>query len=363
MTPGQLRRRAALLAKGDAALDRFPQRSGSEFVHEMTEVADGLASLAEAADRAGGDRLERARTWRHLGNAYFDLGSGRVKAQLERAAEAFARAGTLLAGLNDPVETVKLNYSWGQTLLRLCDARDRRLASQARDRFATALPLARTHMPAGVAGLERALGDAERVVALLTDADSLGRRIDQLKIELGGPVPKPARSPEAADMQRLFGVLQQEFEKDKPSLEPTRREGLENFMGRLGALVAGETGSGDRSLEEMIAGRGQLDGMIRELQAQARQPSLKGAGAPAGSRSERLLAALQELKMFVFSVHTQQGAPAGLRAAALDLFPRIARLTTWISEAGADQERFDSSNRIRRAGSRTKCDCSRDAPT
>lgn len=336
MTPEQLRRRAALLGKSDAALDRFPQRTGREFVGELTEVAQGLAKLAQAADRAGGDALERSRTWRHLGNAYFDLGSGREKAQLERASAAFERAETLLAGVNDPVETVKLNYSWGQTLFQLCDATDARLASQARDRFATALALAPTHLPGGVSSLQKQLADAERVVGLLTEAEGLGRRIGQLESELRDTEPKPSRSQGAADIQALFGVLQHEFEKDKPNLEPTRREGLESFMGRLGKLVSGETEGGERSLEDMLANRGQLDSLIRELQPQGRKPSLKGPGAPAGSRSERLLAALQELKMFVFSAHVQPGAPAGLRAAALDLFPRIGRLTTWISEAGSD---------------------------
>ena len=43
--------------------------------------------------------------------------------------------------------------------------------------------------------------------------------------------------------------------------------------------------------------------------------------------------------MFVFSAHTQSGAPHGLRQVALDLFPSIARLTTWINQAGDDDRR------------------------
>jgi hypothetical protein len=86
----------------------------------------------------------------------------------------------------------------------------------------------------------------------------------------------------------------------------------------------------------MLANRGKLDSLIRELQPQGRRPSLKGPGAPAGSRSATMLEALQELKMFVWSASMQHGAPPGVRDAALDLFPRIARLTTWISEAGND---------------------------
>ena len=339
MTPSQLERRKTLLARSDAALDRWPDRKGSEFVHTMTAVAEGLEALAKAADRSGNDAIERARTWRHVGNAYFDLGAGGKRPQLEQAAVAFRKAEPLLDGADNPVETMKLNYSFGRTLMLLCE-KDVQLAAEARDRFATALKLARTHMPAGVSSVDKALRDAEQAVALLTQADGLSRRIDQLKSELRSTEAKPQPAAVAAprlsstDIQSLFGVLQQEFEKDKPSLEPTRRAGLEDFMQRLGNLVASETP--DKSLADMQAGRGKLEALMREIQAQGKKPSLKGPGAPAGSRSERILAALQDLKMFVWTTGMQQGMPAGTRNAAIELFPRIGRLTTWINEAGGD---------------------------
>jgi hypothetical protein len=138
----------------------------------------------------------------------------------------------------------------------------------------------------------------------------------------------------AQEIQALFGVLQREVEKDKPSLEPTRRAGIDSLMERLGVLVASETE--DKTLDQMHADRGQLDALIREIQPQGKKPSLKGAGPPAGSRSEQILGALQDLKMFVWSAGLQQGMPAGMRDAAMDLFPRIGRLTTWINEAGSD---------------------------
>src|SRR5262249_11320145 len=55
---------------------------------------------------------------------------------------------------------------------------------------------------------------------------------------------------------------------------------------------------------------------------------------------ERLLAALQELKMFVWTAGMQQSMPRGMRENAIALFPRIGRLTTWISEAGADRSKI-----------------------
>ena len=43
MTPSQLNRRAALLARHDAALERWPQGQSPEFIREVTAIADDLA--------------------------------------------------------------------------------------------------------------------------------------------------------------------------------------------------------------------------------------------------------------------------------------------------------------------------------
>ena len=75
MTPSQFDHRKTLLSRGDAACDSGPERKGVEFVRVMTDVAEGMEALAQATEHAGTDTLERARTWRHAGNAYFDLGA------------------------------------------------------------------------------------------------------------------------------------------------------------------------------------------------------------------------------------------------------------------------------------------------
>jgi hypothetical protein len=105
MTPSQLKRRETLLVLSNAALDRCPERTGHAFIREMTAVASGLEALAEEADAAGGDRLERCRTWRFAGNAYFDLGNGKELPEMRRAADAFRKADTLLKGIDNPIET------------------------------------------------------------------------------------------------------------------------------------------------------------------------------------------------------------------------------------------------------------------
>ncbi len=333
MTPAQLRRRETLIARSDAALERWPERAQPEFATEMGTVAAALESLAQAmaGDR---DAVELCRTWRWAGNAYFDLAAGKERPALEQAAQAYQHAEEALADAADEREQVKLNYCFGKTLLQLCDGKDLGLATEARARLQTALGLARAHMPDGVASVQADLATAESIVALLGTVKGLDHRIDELKGELRRADARD-RAAEASNMNALFDVLKQQFEKEKPSLEPTRTAGLEDLMQSLEQVVRTGTREGN-SLEEMLANRGRLEALKRQLEPQVKRPSLKGAGAPTGSNSERLLAALQELKGFVGAAGMAPGAATGMREVAMDLFVRIARLTTWISQAGDD---------------------------
>lgn len=150
MTPDQLKRREALLTRNDAALDRWPQRSGKDFVREMTAVAKGLEALAREVDTAQGDQLERSRNWRFVGNAYFDLANAKDLELLKLAADAYKKAEALLAGIDNAIEKMKLDYSYGHALFHLSDAKDLALVQEARRRYASALEIARAKMPAGV---------------------------------------------------------------------------------------------------------------------------------------------------------------------------------------------------------------------
>ena len=183
MTPAQLRRRETLIARSDAALERWPGRVQPEFATEMRTVAAALESLAQAmaGDR---DSVELSRTWRWAGNAYFDLAAGMERHALEQAAQAYQHAEEALADATDEREQVKLNYCFGKTLLQLCDGKDLGLATEARARLQTALGLARGHMPDGVASVQADLATAESIVALLGAVKGLDHRIDELKGEI-----------------------------------------------------------------------------------------------------------------------------------------------------------------------------------
>jgi len=335
MTPSQSRQRNALLARNDSVLERWPQRQGKAYISEMSAVADGLEALARSMDRNKNDAIERSRTWRFAGNAHFDLGAGRDRSELEHAAQAYERAEAALGRNNVPVEFVKLNYCYGQTLLFLSDGKHLEQAKAAQGRLQAALKAARTHMPEGVAPLEKLAHDAARVVALLDQAEGLGKEMDQIRRQLATTKRREQRDAEAADMNMLFGVLKQQFEKDKPGMEQTRQAGLSSLMERLAEVVKQGTSSG-QSLEDMIANRGNLDALMRELQPQAKKPSFRGNRVPTDSPSGKLLARIQDLKMYVGNAGMASGLPSGMRDAAMALFSRIAKLTTWISEAGDD---------------------------
>lgn len=355
MTPDQLRHREALIARSDAALERWPDRTGPGFTSEMAAVADGLEALGQATPLSERDAVEAARTWRWAGNAYFDLGAGKERRALEHAARAYRKAENALeaaAEAADAVDWVKLNYCFGKVLLQLSEGQDAGLANEAFTRLRAALTQARLHMPDGVESVREELATAQQIVTLLGEAGHLDRRMAQLKDGLGladagepmHVLRKPERAAEVKHISSMFDLLNQQFEKEKPSLDPTRQAGLSSLMQRLQGVVGSTTSEG-LSLEAMMANRGKIDALKRELSPQARNPSLKGPGAAQGSRGGRLLAALQELKMFVGAAGMAPNSSAEMREAAMELFARLGRLTTWVSQAGDDTATLDKLER------------------
>jgi hypothetical protein len=207
MTPDQLKRREALLYRNDAALDRWPQRSGKDFVREMTAVAKGLEALAREVDTAQGDQLERSRNWRFVGNADFDLANAKDLELLKLAADAYKKAEALLAGVDNAIEKMKLDYGYGHALFHLSDAKDLAFVQEARRRYASALEIACAKMPAGVESAKSALANADRVIELLTQAEGLSRRISDLEKEKAEVPPKFRLQDMSGDLERLRAIL------------------------------------------------------------------------------------------------------------------------------------------------------------
>jgi chromosome segregation ATPase len=91
----QINERDRLVSKHQAALLRFPKRSGPEFSRELQAIVRDLESLALEADASSNNVAERARTWSSVSAAYFDLAAGDPELEY-RASAARSRAEQLV---------------------------------------------------------------------------------------------------------------------------------------------------------------------------------------------------------------------------------------------------------------------------
>lgn len=171
------RRRAALVARKEAALRRWPHKSGAEYEEEMNAVARELDSLARSLDSADAHPVERLRAWCAAGEAYLMLGA---RYALQCAAEAFryAEAAAVRAEA-DGRELMALEHQYGLALLRLAGDSNEHLASEAAARLSNALSLARKHMPVGVVSIKYELFRAEHTVTTLRGARRTERRSER----------------------------------------------------------------------------------------------------------------------------------------------------------------------------------------
>ena len=169
-------KRAALIARRDAALKRWPTKSGEGFEAEMTSIARELDLLARSLDNKESDPVERLRAWCAAGEAYLLLGQ---KYALQCATEAFRYAEAAASKAEADVrEHLQLQHQFGVALLKLAEDRNEQLAVEAATRLSTALSLARKHMPVGVAGIKLELFRAEHTVSQLRGTRRSTRRIE-----------------------------------------------------------------------------------------------------------------------------------------------------------------------------------------
>ena len=291
MHSNQMKIREALVARNDTILDRWPDRAGEEFTREMQSVSKGLDRLAREADASEGDFLERARTWRFVGNAYFDLGQGKEVESLQQAADAYQRAETLLEGIGDSIEKMKLDYSYANAVFGLSEGTDLQLAYEAKRRFERALNIARNKMPAGVPPAERKLAEVDRMISLLELADNIGDQITDLeeKIESDPANSEPKSLP---DPGSLFGILQNQFEaeKRKGTMTPGHKSSLEGVMERLGSIV--NAAQPNQPLTENIVDRDKMSDQMTDMLGRIKSTTFEGEGIKQGTRISQVLSHL-----------------------------------------------------------------------
>ena len=121
----QLReRRDRATDRHDAALARNPSREGEVFTKELQGIVKELRLVAETADDPSSDPVEVSKTYRWLGDAYFDLARGMDVDMLTRGAQAYQRIEELLTDAEAPLERAKLDFNYGNTLRGLSEGMD-----------------------------------------------------------------------------------------------------------------------------------------------------------------------------------------------------------------------------------------------
>lgn len=333
MRPDDLRRREALLARNDEILDRWPQRTGPEFVREMTAVAKGLEQLALEVDAAPDDRLERSRNWRFVGNAYFDLADAKDLTLLGLARDAYGRAEAPLAGIDDAIERMKLNYSYGHALFHLSDAKDLSLLYDARRRYLSALEIARTEMPGGVGFVKTSLANTDRAIALLTHAGNLSERISELQEQIDITDEKDeAASEPPPSWAGLFGQLLDTYRGEVAASKVTesRQQALDPVLSQLGDLhqerpadLAGMTTQRSR-LTELMASMTHLLGHTSH-------------GAPA-SRAEVVWERFSALKLSLSRDLMRPHLGSEEKTAGMEIFKRCGHADTYLRQPERDDE-------------------------
>jgi hypothetical protein len=181
MDATQYSRRQGILREINSVLERGQERTGEGFCRKMEPLVRELETLVRNVDETSGDRLERARNWRYLGNAYFDCGAGTDPARLEQAAEAYRCAEKLLVGIENPVELMKLCYSYGLALFGLSRRSNYWMVEESKHRYLRALEIAEKEMCEAVEPIRSALSAADQVIALLGKRKEIYRQISEIR--------------------------------------------------------------------------------------------------------------------------------------------------------------------------------------
>ena len=176
----------------DAALARNPSREGDVFTQELQGVIKELRLVAETADDPSSDPVEVSKTYRWLGDAYFDLARGKDVDTLMLGAQAYQRSAELLADAEAPLEKAKLDFNYGNTLRGLSEGTDIGLLEAAQTRYESAARGFRNyHLSDHAATVEQQLRSLDPQLRLARKQSQLQRgygRLEQMQERLGGDV-------------------------------------------------------------------------------------------------------------------------------------------------------------------------------
>jgi hypothetical protein len=207
MNAGNSATRETILKEIHDLMRTWPQTEDQEHFLRTEAAVQELELLAKNTDETCTDRLERARSWRQVGNAYVELSLNAGPEMLDSAISAYKRAEMCLAGIQHPVERMLLSFSYGNALFNRSRRNDLWIVQEARDRYAKAHEIAKNEMPAAVAEIESALETAERVIEILHKRQDLFRRIAAFKQQSPFPPLQESGKQQAPAESHLFEML------------------------------------------------------------------------------------------------------------------------------------------------------------
>jgi len=329
MTPDQLLRRSMLVSKDEDIRRDWPEHTGEQFIYSMSKIVAKFESLAQEADAGNGDPLERARTWRFTGLAYFDLGNAENQPDLLNALSAYKKSIALSDLVNDPVETMKINYSMGHVLFRLSDENNLSQLKLAEKHHVIALQKAKQALPSAIETAQEALEKTRKTISLLEKGHELTKTIDRLQA-------LPSENWAIDLYQQLKD--KHESEKAEGKLSENRATGLDSVMNDLEKVV-GDLGSSTTDTD-WYQSRESLNNLMTQMQSMISKPSISGDSLEPGSRADTIQNHLLSIKSLLATESTRIGKPDGDADKIKNLYCRIAKLNTYVHNTQGDEKKL-----------------------
>jgi hypothetical protein len=388
MTPDLLQRRQVAADRHDQALERWPNRTGDGFVRELRAIIEELSQVAREADGAPGSAAEQARTWRWLGDAFFDLARGSDRPTLEQGRQAYERAEEIGGKAGDVLEDAKRNFSFANTLRALSDGTNVAFLQDARRRYDAALETFRRRLPQAIPQVENALAVLDQQLALARSYGELGGQLDTLKdiqrrLEGGDAAgaekdleqfratrktPLHVAEETIAGAEALGGLLNLDpaasnqlrartldaFGSGKPNpwlpvlqqilaqyraevasgkIGPQRKEALDPILRELEILCAALPGDDPREELQWVD---RVRNLMNRIAILARQPSVGGTPPAAGSQAARILRVASPLKEFLHGEAQRPHKQTEEAQTVFNLYQRIAKAGTALSGVATD---------------------------
>ena len=258
-----IKRRDLAAARHDAALQMDPTRTSTAFKTELAGVVQDLTAICKEADRDDADPVEVAKTYRWLGDAYFDLGGAKESGPLSLGASQYERAEALLAQEQAPVEVAKLQFNYANTLRGLSNGTDLGLLEAAETRYEAAAKAFRANRLADLAGV------VDQQLASLRPQLTIARQLGRLTT---GTKAIEANLKQAGNDP---GRLEQALTEAKKLFATTKGVGLEQAVDEAILAISEmalqhpeRTRGGNQKLELLKQMSDAIKLMTRDLQAQ-----------------------------------------------------------------------------------------------